>query len=124
MIEALGEIQPRQVAVLTPYVEALTQSVARCVEESGFPVVAAKGMGLVDNGEIGDVEPDRIVEFAESCLENIDADCVFLSCTNWRAIDARERLAAQLAVPVLSSNQVSLDSVRRATATVRGAIRR
>ena len=43
----------------------------------------------------------------------VSADCVFLSCTNWRAIEAIDVLRSALGVSVLSSNQVTLEASRR-----------
>ncbi len=41
----------------------------------------------------------------------VDADAVFLSCTNWRAAEALGALRSALGVPVLSSNQVTYASM-------------
>ncbi len=113
MVEHLRALSPMRVAVFTPYRPELTQSVAGCVAEAGYEVVAAKGMDLVDNREIGRRTPDEIVAFVRSNIAGTDADCVFLSCTNWRAMDAIEPLERELGLPVLSSNHVTLESVRR-----------
>ena len=118
MRRSLDVVQPRRVAVLTPYQDELTRSVAECVTEAGFEVAAARGMGIVDNGEIGDVTASAIIDFARSELAGAEADCVFLSCTNWRAIDALEPLEKDLGIPVLSSNQVTIEGIRRASSAV------
>src|SRR5580700_4404751 len=81
---------PRKVAVFTPYVEDLTTSIASSLAEAGFPPLKATGMGIHANLEIGRVTPAEIVSFVESQLEGCAPDCVFLSCTNWRAIEAIE----------------------------------
>lgn len=117
MVAALDAVNPGRVAVFTPYREELTASVAGCVAEAGHDVVLAAGMGLRDNREIGAVEPGEIVDFVRTGMWGVRADALFLSCTNWRAIEAIDSLSADLGAPVLSSNQVTLDAVRRALVT-------
>ena len=114
MIAELGASAAERVAVFTPYAEELTTSVAACVSEAGYEVVRAGGMGMLDNRRIGAVTPERIVEFVRDGMMDVEADAVFLSCTNWRAIEAIDSLTEELGVPVLSSNQVTLASVKRA----------
>jgi maleate isomerase len=111
MIGALRELRAESVAVLTPYVEDLTHSVAQCISQAGFFVASAAGMGITSNRKIGRVEPDEIARFAISHLRHSDADSVFLSCTNWRAVEALPQLEASVSQRVLSSNQCCLQGV-------------
>ena len=114
MVAELGATAAERVAVFTPYTDELTTSLAGCVAEAGYEVVRAGGMEILDNARIGAVTPDRIAEFVRDGMMGVEADAVFLSCTNWRAIEALDRLTEELGVPVLSSNQVTLASVKRA----------
>lgn len=113
MLAELAAIGPRRVAVFTPYTEELTSSVTNCVTEAGYEIACAKGMGLLDNGDIGRVTPAQITDFVKTGLSDVSADCVFLSCTNWRAVEAIDALRSALDIPVLSSNQVTLKASRR-----------
>jgi maleate isomerase len=116
VLTQLRKNKPRKVAVFTPYLEDLTGSVARCVEEAGYATVKAAGMGIRDNLDIGRVSPAEIVHFVESQMEGTTADCVFLSCTNWRAVEVIEPLRKKLGIPVISSNQAAMDAVREIAA--------
>jgi maleate isomerase len=115
VLTELGALGPRKVAVFTPYLEDLTSSIASSLAEAGFPPIKAVGMGILSNLEIGRVTPSEIVAFVKSQIEGCTPDCVFLSCTNWRAIEAIEPLKKMLGVPVLSSNQAAIAMVRHAT---------
>jgi maleate isomerase len=108
----LSLIRPQKIVVLTPYVEDLTSSIAGCIAEEGYSVTKAAGMGIEENLEIGKVTPADIVRFVESQVERIDADCLFLSCTNWRAIETIEPLQKTLGIPVITSNQAAIDAVQ------------
>ena len=116
VLTQLGAIGPRKVAVFTPYIEGLTGSIASSLAEAGFPAIKAAGMGIRSNLDIGRVTPAEIVSFVESQIEGCAADCVFLSCTNWRAIEAIEPLQRRLGIPIVCSNQAAIDMVRQAAA--------
>ncbi len=107
----LGAIRPEKVAVFTPYIADLTAGIARSLTESGFPPIKAAGMGITANLEIGRVTPAQIVQFVESQMTHIDPDCIFLSCTNWRAIEAIPTLREKLGIPIVSSNQAAIDVI-------------
>jgi maleate isomerase len=106
----LRKIAAQRVAVFTPYREELTRTVAGCVREAGYTVAHAAGMGIVENLEIGRVEPAEIVKFVDSQMKSArsDADCLFLSCTNWQAIAALGDLRSRFGLPVISSNQAAI----------------
>lgn len=111
--DVLGRRSLRSIAVLTPYVAELTRSVARSLAEQGFDVVAAHGMGIDVNVELARPTPDDIVAFAKDSLGPVDADGVFVSCTNFRALDALPRLEEELGLPVVTSNSAVLEAVER-----------
>jgi maleate isomerase len=108
----LRTIGPRKLAVFTPYIEDLTRGVTSSLAEAGFPTLKAAGMGIRANLEIGRVTPAAIISFVESQIEGCAPDCVFLSCTNWRAIEAIEPLQRTLGIPIVSSNQAAIDMVQ------------
>jgi maleate isomerase len=109
----LAAIHPHKIAVFTPYIEDLTGSIARSLAEAGFPVIKAVGMGIKANLEIGRVTPEEILRFVESQLSGIDPDCLFLSCTNWRAIETVECLQKKLGIPIVTSNQAAIEIVEQ-----------
>jgi maleate isomerase len=65
-------------------------------------------MGIVDPFEIADVSPEQIVDFARREVDPADADLLFVSCTNLRAIEARPALEQSLGLPVMTSNLAAL----------------
>lgn len=110
----LRTIGPRNLALFTPYTEDLTNCVASSLAEAGYPPVKAVGMGIRANLEIGRVPPSEILYFVESQIDGCVPDCLFLSCTNWRAIAAIKPLQEKLGMPVVTSNQAAIDEVRQA----------
>jgi len=103
----------RKLAVITPYIDDLTQVVARAAETTTRRVVAAHGMGISDNVKLADPTPADIVTFARDRLDGIDFDGLFVSCTNFRALEALPELERALNVPVVTSSQAVIEQVKR-----------
>lgn len=109
---ALGRLGLRRVALITPYVPALTDAVRRSLEEGGVEVVAAHGLGLSVNIELAAPTPDDIVDFARDRLAGVDFDGLFASCTNFRALDAKPLLEEAFGCPVVTSNSAVIEAIR------------
>lgn len=102
-----------RVAVLTPYVDELNQKIRASVEADGIEVACIHGMGIRVNFELALVEPKQIVQFAREKLGARPAvDGLFISCTNYRAIDALRELREMYEFPIVTSNQAALEAVR------------
>lgn len=101
----------RRVGVLTPYVDAVNEKIRSSLEEAGLDVAGMEGMGITANLEIGCVEPERIARFALERFGREAIDLLFISCTNFRAFEAREGIQQQLDVPVVTSNHAALEAV-------------
>lgn len=110
--EALDRQGARRLAVITPYNEDLTNSVARAVS-AGREIVCAHGMGITNNIALADPTPADIVAFAREKLAGVSFDGIFVSCTNFRAYEAREALEKAFRVPVVTSNSAVIEAVRR-----------
>ena len=100
----------RRIVVITPYVTSLNDRIQASLEEDGLEVAAIHGMGIVDNHEIGAVSPEQITRFARTCVEPSDIDLLFVSCTNFRAVEARPSIEESLGIPVVTSNHAALEA--------------
>lgn len=101
-----------RVAVLTPYVDELNQRIKASLEDDGLDVVAMHGLGLTHNPDIAVVSPSEIVAFARRSLgDKLDADSLFVSCTNFQAVDALPMLQQIYGPSVVTSNQATLEAV-------------
>jgi maleate isomerase len=111
--DALERVNARKIAVITPYIEDLTQSVADAIKTGTREIVAAHGMGISVNVELADPTPDNIVRFATEKLEGMSFDTLFVSCTNFRSFEAKKQLEAQFGVQVVTSNSAVIDAIIR-----------
>lgn len=111
LLEALAEIDARRVAVVTPYTKSVTDSLEDFLGEAGIAVTGREYLGLTR--EIWRVPYRDVVDMARRAMVG-DADALFISCTNLPTYDVIPQLEAELRLPVLSANQVTMWSALRA----------
>lgn len=103
----------KKLAIITPYIEDLTQAVAKAAETDTRKVAAAHGMNISVNVELATPTPSEIVAFAVDKLRDVEFDGLFVSCTNFRSLEAIPELEAALGVPVVTSNSCVIEQVRK-----------
>jgi maleate isomerase len=112
LIEALHALSIRRLALATPYLDSINRVERRFLEEHGIDVVAVEGLGLSGKA-IREVPPEVVVELV-SRADRPEADGVFVSCTDFRALEVVDELEHLLGKPVLTSNQITLWAILRA----------
>ncbi|MFF2654820.1 decarboxylase [Streptomyces sp. NPDC058045] len=105
LLEALRELGAHRVGVITPYTGSLTEALREYLAEAGVEVVGCQYMGLT--GEIWKVAYREVVDLARAA-DLTRADCLFVSCTNLPTYDVIPQLEAELRLPVISANQVTM----------------
>jgi maleate isomerase len=110
LLEALGELGARRVAVVTPYTESVTQSLEEYLAQAGIVITGREFLGLTRH--IWKVPYRDVVDMARRAVVGA-ADCLFISCTNLPTYDVIPQLEAELRMPVLSANQVTMWSALR-----------
>ena len=117
---ALRETQAKRVAVCTPYADELNARIRASVEAEGFEVTALHGMGITNNFDIASVSADEIVDFVRSRLgARLPGEALFLSCTNWHAMNALSALKIIYDAPMVTSNLAALQAVKQQIAALR-----
>ncbi|GHJ35632.1 aspartate/glutamate racemase family protein [Streptomyces sp. TS71-3] len=105
LLEALAEFDIRRVAVITPYTKSLTDALELYLAEGGVTVTGREYLGLT--GEIWRVRYQEVLDMARGGVAD-GADALFISCTNLPTYDVIPQLEAELRMPVLSANQVTV----------------
>jgi maleate isomerase len=111
LIEALRELGARRVAVATPYDAALTGRLAGFLAEAGFETTGTGHLGMGE--DIWRVDAESVLNLARA-VPRAGADALFLSCTNLPTFEVLPVLEAELGLPVLSANQVTMRAALRA----------
>lgn len=111
LLEALRELDVRRVAVVTPYTKSVTDSLEEYLQEGGMQVSGRSYLGLTR--EIWRVGYRDVVDMAREATTGAP-DALFISCTNLPTFDVIPQLEAELRMPVISANQVTVWAALRA----------
>ncbi|NGO77028.1 decarboxylase [Streptomyces sp. YC504] len=113
LIEALNELGARRIALVTPYTSSVTQALKDYLAEAGITVEGCSYLGLTRH--IWKVPYRDVVDMARAAVNRLPAevDALFISCTNLPTYDAIPQLEAELRIPVISANQVTMWSALR-----------
>ncbi|GAU68042.1 putative decarboxylase [Streptomyces sp. NBRC 110611] len=111
LTEALREIGARRIALVTPYTKSVTDSLEDYLAEAGITVTGRAYLGLTRH--IWKVPYRDVVDMARAAVVGA-ADALFISCTNLPTYDVIPQLEAELRMPVLSANQVTMWAALRA----------
>ncbi|HWC78513.1 MAG TPA: Asp/Glu racemase [Pseudonocardiaceae bacterium] len=114
LIQALELLDVRRLAVVTPYIDSVTERLLTFLTEHGVEVISSVGLGLLSH--IWKVGYSEVVA-AVNAVDRPDADAVFISCTNVPTYDIIAPLERMLGKPVLTANQVTMCSALRAIGT-------
>ncbi|WP_409471930.1 maleate cis-trans isomerase family protein [Streptomyces sp. HC307] len=116
LLEALGELGVRRVALVTPYTVSVTRSLEKYVAEAGVKVTGCAFMGLTR--DIWKVPYRDVADMARQAVRRrAGADALFIACTNLPTYDVIPQLEAELRMPVLSANQVTVWAALRRLGT-------
>ncbi|GGV31881.1 hypothetical protein GCM10010277_15940 [Streptomyces longisporoflavus] len=114
LLEALDDLGARRIALVTPYTWSVTQSLEQYLGESGVSVTGRAYLGLTRH--IWKVPYKDVAEMARRAVLG-GADALFISCTNLATYDVIPQLEAELRMPVISANQVTMWSALRRLGT-------
>jgi len=111
LVAALAALGLTRIAVVTPYIDSVTERLLSFLGEHGVEVVSSVGLGLLDH--IWQVGYTEVVQ-AVGAVDVAAADGVFISCTNVPTYDIIGPLERWLGKPVLTANQVTMWSALHA----------
>lgn len=107
VVEALKELKVKSVAVATPYIEEVNKLEKDFIEAHGVKVVNIQGLGYTKGEELHKESPETAYIFAKK-VSRPEADCLFISCTDFASIEILNLLEQDLGKPAFSSNTASL----------------
>jgi maleate isomerase len=111
LVAALRALRLTRIAVVTPYIDSVTERLVSFLGEHGVEVVSCIGLGLLDHiWKVGYTETVQAV----SAVDAQAAEGVFISCTNVPTYDIIGPLERWLGKPVLTANQVTMWSALHA----------
>ncbi|MBU6534544.1 decarboxylase [Streptomyces sp. NPDC057245] len=116
LLDALAELGVRRIALVTPYTVSVTRALEAYVAEAGVTVTGCAFMGLTRH--IWKVPYRDVADMARQAVPVAGAaDALFISCTNLPTYDVIPQLEAELRIPVISANQVTMWAALRRLGT-------
>lgn len=109
VVDGLKAVKARRVAAATAYNEDVSGRLKRFLEESGFEVVAMKGLGLEAIGDPSQVTQEALQTFSAGVFKSASkADALVVSCGGLRTLEIIAPLEQACHVPVVSSTPHAL----------------
>jgi len=109
VVDGLKAVKARRVAAATAYNEEVSGRLKTFLEESGFEVVAMKGLGLEAIGDPSKVTQDYLRQFSADVFKGASkADALVVSCGGLRTLEIIAPLEQTCRVPVVSSTPHAL----------------
>ncbi|WP_162231640.1 maleate cis-trans isomerase family protein [Allosalinactinospora lopnorensis] len=105
LIRALDTLEARRIAVVTPYVDSVTERLVSYLAEHEVETVSSVGLGLLSH--IWKVAYSEVVQAVREA-DRPEAEAIFISCTNVLTYDIIAPLERMLGKPVIAANQVTM----------------
>ena len=112
VVDALRELEAKKIVVGTPYLDEINTNEAEFLYHKGFEVLDIQGLNLKTGIEFGTVTPGFWKKFALE-IDRPDADAIFLSCGEIRALEVVDEIERLTNKPVVTSNQAQMWSCLR-----------
>lgn len=92
-------------AMVSPYIDTVCEPIRAAFQANGLTVAAGLSFGEEVEARVARIDPASVRAAALAAGAAPGTEAVFLSCTNLRTLDVIADIEAELAKPVLSSNQ-------------------
>lgn len=104
ILEALRYLKARSVIAISPFIEPRNKEIADFLNASGYPCLAAVGLGLTRNVDFASQTPDAALQLGlKTAREHPDADAIYIACPRWPTVDIIETLEQETGKPVIAA---------------------
>ena len=103
---ALGHLKLKTLAIASPYEDEHNRRVSQFLEEAGFTVRHAQGLGIRKNTEIGNLPTYASYRIGKKVSEEAkkEFDGLYLPCSRWATIETVQMLENDIGKPVVSNS--------------------
>ena len=112
MVEALQDAQAHDIAVVTPYQDAVNDQIRLFLTDGGIRVRAFDSLYAQDVDALGRIQSGQVAAMARQTMR-ADCDAMFIACSQLPTHAILDGLSAEFARPVLSSIQSTAWQVQR-----------
>ena len=109
IVDGLKSVGAKRIAAATAYNDEVNRRLTAFLKESGFEVLAMRGLGLEAIGDPGKVTQAELQKFSADVFKQAPkADALLVSCGGLRTLEILAPLEKETRVPVVSSLPHSL----------------
>jgi maleate cis-trans isomerase len=112
MVLALQEIEAREIALVTPYLEPVNEQLKAFLADGGIRVKHFASFYAPDVDALGRIESPAVAQLSRETMRD-DCDALFIACAQLPTYDILDALRRELRRPVLSSIQVTAERALR-----------
>jgi maleate isomerase len=94
----------KKIAVFSPYPTEVNFPLHQQLIAAGFEVEVLGALGIEKDTDITRVSKKSMIEALIHLLAGVEADLIFMSCTNLRVLDHIQEIENQFNIPVVCSN--------------------
>ncbi|MEN0000315.1 MAG: Asp/Glu racemase [Pseudomonadota bacterium] len=105
-LAAVQALRLGRIGIVSPYIASVAGPIRNAFIQQGIDVPDMRTFGEEVEANVARIAPGSIKAAARALAASNDLDGIFLSCTNLRTLAVIPELEAELAMPILSSNQV------------------
>jgi maleate isomerase len=103
LVRVLKDLGAERIAIMTPYVPALTKMVGDYLADYGFDVAGSVSLSVPNNLEVAELDPAGLLGHARTLdLSGVDV-LVASACVQMPSLPALEELERELDLPVISA---------------------
>ena len=114
LIDALNELDVKRIAIITPYMKPLANTVIEYIENEGIEVLDAVALEIADNLTVAAQDPMQPLELSKRLsLNNVDA-IVGSACVQMPSLPSIQAIQARTGVPTLSASIATARQMMRA----------
>ncbi|MCY9786781.1 maleate cis-trans isomerase [Nocardiopsis sp. EMB25] len=106
-VHALRQLRVTRVAIAATYPEDVARRFVDFLGEAGVTVLSLASHGIVTAAEVGDLDPDEVLDFVIS-NDHPRAEAILVPDTALHSADLIEPMEALIGKTVLTANQVSI----------------
>jgi maleate cis-trans isomerase len=111
VIAAFRKLGITKVSMGMAYVEQVSRTAMKFVEDNGVKVIKAKWLNK-GGTDIAEVSKETIYHLARE-VDDPESEGVFISCVNLHTVEIIEKLESDLKKPVITSNQATMWNILR-----------
>ena len=113
MVLALQEIGAKQIALVTPYPDAVNTQLKAFLADGGIAVKRFNSFYVQNTDELGRIEAHQVAKLARETMQD-DCEAMFIGCSQLPTFEILGELEREFGRPTFSSIQVTARRAQRA----------